>query len=113
MGATSLVNVGTAGAAAAAAGDSERDAETASMKTAFRPPARVARRRGKQDYTPVDPDVRRFLAGGDRRDQARARRLLDRITAGGGGGVRARPGRGGCSTASRRGSGGSSPNWPG
>ena len=41
------------------------------MQTAFR-----------GDYTPVDPEVRRFLAGEDRRSQARAKRVLDRVLAG-------------------------------
>src|SRR5579872_3703335 len=72
MGATSFVNVGaTAAGPAATAIDRERAAENASMKPPF-----------VRDYTPVDPEVRSFLAGGDRRSQARAKAVLDRVLAG-------------------------------
>src|SRR5579862_3697764 len=73
MGATSFVNVGAtaAGPAAATAIDRERAAENASMKPPF-----------VSDYTPVNSEVRSFLAGGDRRSQARAKAVLDRVLAG-------------------------------
>jgi len=66
-----LVKVGAAGAAAATASETERDAVTDSMKPPF-----------VGHYTPLTVRIRPFLTGGDRRDQAQAQRLLERIVAG-------------------------------